>query len=241
MRERLHKTLSRFGVASRRASEQIILHGRVTVNGETILELGTKVDPEEDDIRLDGKRLRAPRLMYLLMYKPKGCVTTLSDPQKRPTVTRYLPELEEALKPVGRLDYNTEGALLFTNDGNLIQRLTHPKHLFEKTYEAEVLGVLTERQLNRLRRGVILDGKRTAPAQVSVLPTRKQGGNARIEMIIHEGRNRQIKRMVEEVGSQVIALKRTKVGFLSLGKMKPGECRMLKKPEVERLLRETEI
>src|SRR5215813_12478142 len=172
--QRLQKILSQAGVASRRASEQLMLEGRVTVNGTTIRELGTKADPSTDDIRVDGRRITMPeRHRYLLLNKPRGYVTTRSDPQRRPTVIDLLAGVREYVYPVGRLDFESEGLLILTNDGDLAARLTHPRHEVARVYEARVLGVPDARDVDRLSRGIPLDGRRTAPAQVRLLPVRR--------------------------------------------------------------------
>jgi 23S rRNA pseudouridine2605 synthase len=164
--ERLQKILSRAGIASRRASERLMLEGRVSVNGATVRELGSKADPEHDDIRVDGRRIRLPvRHRYLLLNKPRGYVTTRSDPQERPTVIDLV-GVRDYVYPVGRLDFDSEGLLVLTNDGDLAARLTHPSHGLERVYEARVLGVPDERDLARLRRGIVLDGRPTGPADV---------------------------------------------------------------------------
>ncbi len=229
--------MAAMGAASRRASEKLILEGRVSVNGQIVNSLGFKVNPELDEVFVDGRKLKKPRLVYLLMNKPKGCVCTMRDPQRRRTVMEFLPETTENLKPVGRLDFNTEGLLIFTNDGEFIQRMTHPKHGIEKSYVATVLGKIEDKQIERLRKGVILDGRRTAPAKLVRLSGSPQPKNDKVEITIHEGRNRQVRRMFEAVGAKVIELKRTKIGFLTIGNLKPGECRLLKAPEVQRLMR----
>jgi 23S rRNA pseudouridine2605 synthase len=167
--ERLQKILSQAGVASRRASEQLMLEGRVTVNGTTVRELGTKADPARDDIRVDGRRVRLPeRHLYLLLNKPRGYVTTRSDPQKRPTVLDLV-AVREYVYPVGRLDFDSEGLLLLTNDGDLAARLTHPRHGVKRVYEARVLGVPDQHDLQRLSRGIVIEGRRTEPADVKLL------------------------------------------------------------------------
>jgi pseudouridine synthase len=167
--ERLQKILSQAGVASRRASERLMLEGRVTVNGATVSELGTKADPERDDIRVDGRRIRMPeRHRYILLNKPRGYVTTRSDPQQRPTVLDLV-GVREYVYPVGRLDFDSEGLIILTNDGDLAARLTHPSHGVERLYDAHVLGVPDERDLTRLRHGIVIDGRRTLPADVQRL------------------------------------------------------------------------
>jgi 16S rRNA U516 pseudouridylate synthase RsuA-like enzyme len=163
--ERLQKILSQAGIASRRASEQLMRDGRVTVNGTTILELGTKADAARDDIRVDGRRIKIPeRHLYLILNKPRGYVTTRSDPQKRPTVIDLLKGVREYVYPVGRLDYDSEGLLILTNDGDLAARLTHPRHGVPRVYEATVAGIPDEHDLKRLAKGVTIEGERTGPA-----------------------------------------------------------------------------
>src|ERR1700704_4098143 len=214
--ERLQKILSQAGIASRRASEQLMLEGRVSVNGVTVLELGTKADASRDDIRVDGRRIKIPeRHLYLLLNKPRGYVTTRSDPQRRPTVIDLLVGVREYVYPVGRLDYDTEGLLLLTNDGDLAARLTHPRHGVERTYEARVAGMPDDEALDRLRRGIPLDGRRTLPADASLL---NRGRNDRVGVLsitIREGRNRQVRRMCEAVGHPVRKLIRVGIGPLS--------------------------
>src|SRR5207342_2657235 len=167
MMERLQKILSQAGVASRRASEQLMLDGRVSVNGTTVRELGTKADPSSDDIRVDGRRVKLPeRHRYLLLNKPRGYVTTRSDPERRPTVMDLLRGVGDYVYPVGRLDYDSEGLLILTNDGDLAARLTHPRHGVPRVYEATVLGVPDEHDVQRLAKGVTIDGRRTGPAEV---------------------------------------------------------------------------
>ena len=171
--ERLQKILSQAGVASRRASEQLMLDGRVSVNGATVRELGTKADPSRDDIRVDGRRIKVvEQHRYLLLNKPRGYVTTRSDPQRRPTVIDLLGGVREYVYPVGRLDFESEGLLLLTNDGDLAARLTHPSHGVARVYEARVLGVPDEHDLGRLTRGLTIDGRRTGPAEASLKPGR---------------------------------------------------------------------
>src|SRR2546423_6115359 len=172
--ERLQKILSQAGIASRRASEQLMLDGRVTVNGATVRELGSKADPAVDDIRVDGRRIKvAARHRYLLLNKPKGYVTTRADPQRRPTVIDLLRGVSEYVYPVGRLDYESEGLLLLTNDGDLAARLTHPRHGVARVYEARVLGVPDARDIERLSRGMVIDGRRTAPSEVRLATSRQ--------------------------------------------------------------------
>jgi 23S rRNA pseudouridine2605 synthase len=228
--ERLQKILSRAGVASRRRSEQLMIEGRVTVNGAAARELGTKADPERDDIRVDGRRITLPeRHRYLLLNKPRGYVTTRSDPQRRPTVLDLLQGVREYVYPVGRLDFDTEGLLLLTNDGDLAARLTHPRHGVARVYEARVLGVPDRHDLDRLARGVTIDGQRTAPARVKGLAA------GRLLITIREGRNRQVRKMLDAVGHPATELKRMAFGPISDPRLKPGRWRDLTPAEVGRL------
>jgi 23S rRNA pseudouridine2605 synthase len=231
--QRLQKILSQAGISSRRASEKLIAEGRVTVNGKTVTEMGTKADPAADDIRVDGRRVKgAERTRYILLNKPAGVVSTRSDPQRRPTVISLLAGVREYVYPVGRLDYDTEGLLLLTNDGDLAAMLTHPRHGVERTYEAKVAGVPDEEALDRLRTGIPLDGKRTLPAQAAVLGGRT---NAVVLLTIREGRNRQVRRMLEAVGHPVDKLRRVKIGPLSDRMLRRGEWRELTADEVRKL------
>lgn len=235
MNERLQKILSQAGVASRRAAEKLIAEGRVTVNGTTVREMGVKADPGVDDIRVDGRRVKgAERHRYILLYKPAGYVTTRSDPQRRPTVIDLLRGVREYVYPVGRLDYDTEGLLLLTNDGDLAAKLTHPRHEVPRTYEARVAGVPDEAALERLRTGIPLDGKRTLPAQVKLLGGRTDGV---VLITIREGRNRQVRRMLEAVGHPVKALTRIRFGPIADPRLKPGQWRELTTAELASLNR----
>ncbi|MGH9253554.1 MAG: pseudouridine synthase [Vicinamibacterales bacterium] len=232
---RLQKLLSQAGIASRRAAERLIAEGRVTVNGQTVQAMGTKADPASDDIRVDGRRIKAvQRPRYILLNKPAGCVSTRSDPQRRPTVIDLLHGVREYVYPVGRLDYDTEGLLLLTNDGDLAARLTHPRHGVERTYEARVEGMPDDDALERLRTGVPLDGRRTLPADVVLLnPGRSREGVLRLT--IREGRNRQVRRMCEAVGHPVRRLRRTRIGPLGDPRLKPGQWRELGAEEIRAL------
>jgi pseudouridine synthase len=236
---RLQKILSAAGVASRRASETLILEGRVTVNGTVVRELGSKADPASDDIRVDGRRVRTDvRHRYILLYKPRGYVTTRSDPEGRPTVLDLLGRHVGYIYPVGRLDFDSEGLLLMTTDGALAQQLTHPRHGVERVYEVIVAGSPDEAAIEKLRRGVYLEGRRTGAAEVRRGPTVKAGGlTTRLTITLYEGRNRQVRRMCQAVGHPVRSLTRISMGPLSLGSLRPGEWRELGADEIAALRR----
>ena len=238
MQERLQKILSQAGIASRRESETIIAGGRVAVNGTVVTELGTKADPESDTITVDGKPIAiAQKRVYLLLYKPVGYMTTMKDPEGRPIVTDLLKGIKERVYPVGRLDYNTEGLLLLTNDGAFANMLMHPSHEVDKGYLVRVSGRVTQAQIKRLAEGVKLEDGMTAPAKV--VPVSESENNSWISITIHEGRYRQVRRMCEAVGLSVVRLKRSRYDFLEIGEMKPGEFRELAPEEVTRLKRKT--
>ncbi len=237
MLERLQKIISAAGVASRRAAEELITEGRVRVNGRVVTELGTKADASRDHIKVDGKLIN-PRqpLIYLMLNKPAGFVTTMSDPEGRPTVQDLLQGVKTRVYPVGRLDYNTEGLLLLTNDGDFAHLITHPRHELPKTYLAKIKGVLDNRAIEMLEKGMFLADGKTAPAKVRKI--RKEEMNSWVEITIHEGRKRQVRRMFDHVGRSVIKLKRTMTGGLSLGDLPEGRFRHLTPDEV-RSLKET--
>jgi pseudouridine synthase len=234
---RLRKILSTAGVASRRASEQLLIEGRVSVNGVVVRELGSRADPAKDDIRVDGRRIRTEiRHRYVALYKPRGYVTTRSDPQGRPTVIDLLGRDVGYIYPVGRLDYDSEGLLLLTTDGELAERLTHPRHEVERVYEAIVAGVPDDSALDKLRRGVFIDGRRTARAEVRRGATIKSGGlTTKLTISLREGRNRQVRKMCQAVGHPVRALARVRMGSISVGRLRPGEWRDLTDAEVKGL------
>jgi 23S rRNA pseudouridine2605 synthase len=234
MLERLQKLISQAGITSRRAAEQLILAGRVTVNGTVVTELGTKADPGSDRITVDGNPLVITgRHVYILLNKPTGYITALKDSQGRPLVTELVKGIEERVYPVGRLDYNTEGLLLLTNDGEWANRLMHPRHEVEKEYFVRVRGKVSEQQLKRLAEGVELEDGRTAPAVVRLVKGGEQ--NDWISVAIHEGRNRQVRRMCEAVSLSVVRLRRVRYGTLAMGTLKPGQFRYLSEAEVRDL------
>ncbi|HJZ76578.1 MAG TPA: pseudouridine synthase [Vicinamibacterales bacterium] len=231
--ERLQKILSQAGVASRRASEQLMLDGRVTVNGAAVRELGTKADPIHDDIRVDGRRIKVvEHHRYLLLNKPRGYVTTRSDPQRRPTVIDLLGGVREYVYPVGRLDFESEGLLILTNDGDLAARLTHPSHGVARVYEARVLGVPDAHDLDRLSRGLVVDGRRTQPADVRLMPVRRGAEEAILVLTVREGRNRQVRKMCDAIGHPVNHLRRVAIGPIRDAKLKPGAWRDLRPDEI---------
>jgi 23S rRNA pseudouridine2605 synthase len=230
--ERLQKILSRAGVTSRRKAEQLMLDGRVVVNGQIVTELGTKADLERDHIKVDGKLLRRPeRLVYLALNKPTGVVTTVSDPEGRPTVMQFIQKTKERVFPVGRLDYASEGLLLLTNDGELANRITSAASHVPKTYVVKVNGLLTGEQEEQFRAGVPVHGRRTAPAGLRIL---RRAQNPWYEVRLVEGRHHQIREMFRHFGKLVEKLRRVRIGFLELGTMKPGNYRHLTPGEIER-------
>jgi 23S rRNA pseudouridine2605 synthase len=233
--ERLQKIIAQAGVASRRKSEEYITSGRVKVNGETITSLGFKADSTADRIEVDGQAIAKEKPVYILFHKPKGVITSVDDPQGRKIVTDFIKGVKERVYPIGRLDYDTEGLLLLTNDGELANKLLHPSHEIVKTYWATVEGIPSEEDLNRLAVGILLEDGMTAPAQVYILEFRVEKNEAIIEIIIHEGRNRQVRRMCDAVGHPVKSLRRVKFGFLTLKGVSRGKFRHLKSDEVQRL------
>jgi 23S rRNA pseudouridine2605 synthase len=236
--QRLQKILSTAGVASRRLSEELITQGRVSVNGNVVTELGTKADPARDEIKVDGRRIKIEqRRVYILLNKPRGYVTTRSDPQGRPTVMDLVKRVREYLYPVGRLDYDSEGLLLLTNDGELAARLTHPRHEVERVYEARVKGVPDDHEIERLTKGIVIEGRRTSRARVNVTHVRETPGGPQsiVEIAIHEGRQRQVRKMFDAVGHPVVQLTRVAIGPLSDDEMPTGHYRELTSRELAAL------
>jgi len=232
MQERLQKIISRAGVTSRRSAETMITAGRVSVNGQIVTELGTKADPEADVIRVDGKPLViSKKRVYLLLNKPPGYVTTLADPGGRPVVTELIKDIPERLFPVGRLDFNTEGLLLLTNDGDWANRLAHPSHEVEKEYLVKIRGTLGTDKIAQLTNGIKLDDGWTAPARVEIIRVLEK--NVWFTITIHEGRYRQVRRMCEALELPLVKLKRVRYGNILLGELKTGEYRLLDPAEVK--------
>jgi pseudouridine synthase len=231
---RLQKYLAQCGVASRRKAEELIAAGQIAVDGRVITEMGVLITPGQQTITCQGKTVEArEQFVYYLLNKPKGYVTTLADPQGRPVVTALVKDVEARLFPVGRLDLDTEGALLLTNDGRLAQKVQHPSHETNKTYEALVRGTPERGQLVILEKGFPLEGKMTSPAKVRIL-TRK-GTNCLVEITIHEGRKRQVKKMYSHIGHPVLHLKRTAYGKLSLGNLPIGRYRQLNSADLKKI------
>jgi 23S rRNA pseudouridine2605 synthase len=240
MEQRLQKLIATAGIASRRHAEELIVAGRVTVNGEVIKELGTKADPDRDHIKVNGKlinpQLAARDKVYVLLNKPRGYLSSVSDPEGRPLVTELLPPSLGRIHPVGRLDFNTEGLLLLTNDGDFTNYVTAARNRVEKVYEVKVKGVPPEGAINRLRKGVMLeDGTRTASARIT--KTGETQTNAWYEVRLHQGRNQQVRRMFEMIGHSVLKLRRVRIGFLTDEKLKPGRWRFLSAGEAARLMK----
>lgn len=231
--DRLQKVMARAGVASRRKSEQMIRDGKVQVNGEVVTELGVKVDANKDRIEVEGRPIKPEQKRYILFHKPTGVITSMSDPQNRPVVADFVRDLDERVYPVGRLDFDTEGLLLLTNDGELAHRLTHPRHEVDKVYRAKVKGIPGAEALRHLQSGVELSDGWTAPARVRLVQSGKR--ESLLEMTLHEGRNRQVRRMCEAVGHPVLHLQRIRLDFLTLDGLKTGHWRELTRTEQHRL------
>ena len=232
--ERLQKYIASCGVASRRAAEQLIIDKKVTVNGTVITELGTSVDPEKDAVKVNGKLIKPSKTkVYIMLNKPEGYVSTAKDQFERPTVLDLVPYVKERIVPVGRLDWNSKGLLLLSNDGDFIYKMTHPKHKISKTYEVKIKGIPSDETLERLRRGVIIDGKKTSKAKARIKKVYDK--NSLIELTIYEGRNRQVRKMCEKVGYEVLSLTRTSSCPLSCGLLKEGEYRTLRNDELKKI------
>ncbi len=233
---RLQKYLANCGVASRRKCEQIILEGKVSVNGKVTKELGTKINPDVDKVTYCGKLItNTQNLVYILLNKPIGYVTTAKDQFNRDIVLDLV-KVKERLVPVGRLDMYTSGALILTNDGDFVYKVTHPKHEITKTYTVTLNGIISNEAVDNLRKGVKIEDYTTRPAKVKILKTDKEKNISRLEITIHEGKNRQVRKMCEAVGYKVIALHRSKIGDIDVKDLELGKWRYLKEEEIKRLL-----
>ena len=236
MRIRLNKFLAQAGVASRREVDKLIAEGKVKVNGRVVQTLGTKIDDQKDRVEVEGNSVkRGEGMAYLMLNKPPGYLVTLKDPFKRPTVKELLPSLKERVFHVGRLDYDSEGLLLLTNDGELAHRLAHPRYKIPKTYLVNVKGMPDPSKISRLEKGIVLDGKKTAPARIAKL--RDSSKKTLFQVEIYEGRKREVKRMFEAVGHRVLHLNRVGFGGIRLGKLRTGKWRFLTRREVSSLKR----
>ena len=236
MEERLQKYLAEGGIASRRKCEEYILQGKVQVNGKIVSELGIKINPEKDIIKFEGKEVKnVTQLVYILLNKPIGYVTTADDQFGRETVLDLV-KVKERIVPVGRLDMYTSGALILTNDGDFVYKVTHPKHEITKTYTVTVKGIIKNEEVEQLRKGVKIDDYTTRPAKVKILKTDEEKDISRLEITIHEGKNRQVRRMCESVGRRVIALHRSKIGNIGVKDIELGKWRYLKDFEVKTLI-----
>ena len=235
MKERLQKIISRAGITSRRAAEEMIREGRVSVNGEVVTTRGSKADPVRDQIRVDRRLISAGRYhVYVALHKPRGYISTLHDPEGRPRVTDLLKKISERLYPVGRLDYDSEGLILLTNDGSFAHRIQHPSHEILKTYLVKVRGTMSPDEIGRLRVGVLLPDGYFRPRTVRV--TRKNKKSVWLEITVSEGRNRILRRSLESLGKEVVRIVRWGIGNVELGVLKPGEYRHLTHREVEKLV-----
>lgn len=237
MEQRLKKLLAVAGVASRREAEKLISAGRVAVNGQVVNEPGAKVDPDRAEIAVDGRTIDLhPQKVYVLLNKPRGYTSTRRDPHAARVVTDLVKDVEAPLYPVGRLDVNTEGLLILTNHGEFAFKMTHPRHQVPKTYRVEAMGLITQQTLDQLAHGVFLEDGLTRPARVTLIVLNTARQTSVVDIELKEGRKRQVRRMFEAVGHPVIRLVRTKIGSISIGKLRPGEWRFLTRAEVESLM-----
>lgn len=235
MAERLQKLIAASGYTSRRKAEQLILDGKVSVNGKVVNQLGVKAEPS-DVIIIDGVRLLRENKRYYLFYKPEKVITSMLDEKDRVCVKDFFEDVNERVVPVGRLDYDTSGALIMSNDGEFINLITHPRHKIKKTYVAKINGRLEENHLRILRSGVRIDDYKTAPAEVNIVKNKNKSSNTLVRLTIHEGKNRQVRRMFEALGYEVMKLKRESIEDLTLNGLKKGEYRILTIHEVKRLI-----
>ena len=237
MEERLQKFLANSGVASRRKSEELILNGKIKVNGKIVTELGTKINPNEDIVTYNDKKIKATEnKVYILLNKPIGYVTTAKDQFDRDTVLDLV-KVKERVVPVGRLDMYTSGALILSNDGDFIYKITHPKYEITKTYNATISGIVSNEDVQKLRKGVQIEDYISKPAKVKILKIDEEKKISRLEITIHEGKNREVRKMCEAIGKKVIALHRSKIGNIDVKNLKLGTWRYLKQDEVEKLLK----
>lgn len=232
--ERLQKVMAHAGVASRRASEKLIKEGRVKVNGQTVTEMGVNVKPS-DTIEVDNIPITQEQKLYFLLNKPRGVISSAEDPKGRKTVVDFFSSIDQRVYPVGRLDYDTTGVILVTNDGELTNKLTHPTYGVEKTYVAKVTGLIDKKAVSRLERGVTIDGYKTRPAQARIIDVNAASNTSLIELTIHEGKNHQVKKMMKTVGFPVEKLNRHQYAFLTAEGLQSGEWRELKNYEVNKL------
>ena len=236
--ERLQKFLAQNGIASRRKCEEYILQGKVKVNGNVVTQLGTQIDPEKDEVRFLNELVKNTNTkhIYILLNKPIGYVTTVQDQFNRETVMDLI-DIKERLVPVGRLDMYTSGALILTNDGDFVYKITHPKHEITKTYNVTLKGKITKDEIENLMAGVVIDDYKTKPAKVRILKIDEEKDISRVEIIIHEGKNRQVRKMCEAIGKKVLALHRSKIGDIGVQNLKIGKWRYLTEGEVKKLLK----
>ena len=236
MEERLQKYLANAGIASRRKCEELIIQGKIKVNGKIVTELGTKINPEKDIIEYENKQItNNKKNVYILLNKPIGYVTTVEDQFNRDTVLDLI-KIKERIVPVGRLDMYTSGALLLSNDGDFIYKITHPKHEVEKTYTVTIKGIIKQEEVEELKNGVKIEDYITRPARVKILKTDEEKDISRLEIIIHEGKNRQVRKMCEAIGKKVLALHRSKIQNISVKDLKLGEWRYLTQKEILNLM-----
>jgi len=232
--ERLQKVIAHAGVASRRKAEELILDGRVTVNGKTVKELGVKVN-SSDKIEVNGIPIEREEPVYFILYKPRGVISSANDDKGRKVVTDFFPEIEARIYPVGRLDYDTSGIILLTNDGEFANLMMHPRTEIEKVYVAKIKGIPSREKIKLLEKGIMLEDGKTAPAKAKILSIDKKKGTSIVELKIHEGKNRQVRRMFEAINTPVMKLKRERYAFLNLNGLQPGDARELTAHEVKML------
>jgi 23S rRNA pseudouridine2605 synthase len=232
--ERLQKVIAHAGFASRRKAEEMILEGKVKVNGKVVKELGVKVS-SSDQVEVEGVPVEKEQPVYFLLYKPRGVISSVNDEKGRKAVTDYFPEIKQRIYPIGRLDYDTSGVLLLTNDGEFANLLMHPRHQIEKVYIAKIKGIPTREQLKSLEKGIQLEDGKTAPARAKLISADNKKGTAIVELTIHEGRNRQVRRMFEAIEHPVLKLRRERYAFLTLQGLRSGDARELTAHEVKQL------